>query len=50
MHRTSPIRKKSLAGHQWLTHVIPATWEAEIWRIVIGDQPRKIVLKTPFPN
>jgi hypothetical protein len=27
--------------------VILATWEAEIGRITVGDQPRKIVHETP---
>jgi hypothetical protein len=31
---------------QWLTHVILATHEAEIRRITVQSQPRKIVLKT----
>jgi hypothetical protein len=27
--------------------VISATWEAEIWRIMVQDQPGQIVHKTP---
>jgi hypothetical protein len=41
------------AGQPWLTIVILATWEAEIRRIVIQDQPRQIVRRTPnskIPN
>jgi hypothetical protein len=30
---------------QWLTPVIPATQEAEMRRIMVGSQPRKIVAK-----
>jgi hypothetical protein len=32
---TSHIKKELLAGHRWLTLVIPATQEAEIRRIVV---------------
>jgi hypothetical protein len=37
-----------LTGHQWLTPVILATQEAEIRRIIIGSQPRQIVLRNPI--
>jgi hypothetical protein len=40
------IKKKKRAGHQWLTPVIPATWEAEIGRIMVPGQPKQIDLKT----
>jgi hypothetical protein len=33
---------------QWLTRVILATQEAEIWRIMVRSQPRQIVHKTLF--
>jgi hypothetical protein len=36
------------AGHQWLTPVILATWEAEIRRITVQGQSRQIVCKTPI--
>jgi hypothetical protein len=38
------------AGCRRLTPVILAAWEAEIGRIVVRDQPGKIVLKTPSPK
>jgi hypothetical protein len=34
-YRCSSIKEVMLAGCQWLTPVILATWEAEIWRIVV---------------
>jgi hypothetical protein len=37
---------KNCARHQWLTLVILATRDAEIRRIAVQSQPRKIVLKT----
>jgi hypothetical protein len=39
-----------LAGHQWLTPIIRATWEAEMGRMEIQGQPRQIVLKTSSPK
>jgi hypothetical protein len=30
----------------WLTTVIPATWEVEIWRIKVGGQPRQKISYT----
>jgi hypothetical protein len=35
----SAKKKKSLAGHQWLAPVIVANQEAEIRRIMFGNQP-----------
>jgi hypothetical protein len=35
-----------MAGHWWLTRVIPATQEAEIRRITVQSQPGQIVRKT----
>jgi hypothetical protein len=37
-------------GHQWLTSVIPATWEVEIGRITVQGQLEKIVQKIPSPK
>jgi hypothetical protein len=39
--RTLGFRKMAKAGQvQWLTTVIPDTWEAEIGRIMVGGQSR----------
>jgi hypothetical protein len=35
-----------VAGHQGLTPVILATWEAEVRSIVVQGQPKQTVLKT----
>jgi hypothetical protein len=29
---------------------MPATWEAEIERLLVQSQPGQIVLETPFPK
>jgi hypothetical protein len=42
------IKKKKkgyLAGCQWLTPVILATWQAEIRRIVVPGQPRQTFVR-----
>jgi hypothetical protein len=39
----SYLKKEERTGCQWLTPVIPATWEAEIWRIAVQSQLRDIV-------
>jgi hypothetical protein len=36
--------------HQWSIPVILATWEAEIGRIRVPGQPKKIVHETPSPK
>jgi hypothetical protein len=41
-------KKKKRVGLQWLTPIIPATWEAEIRRIEFPAQ--ELVLKTPSPK
>jgi hypothetical protein len=38
------------ARHLWLTPVILAIWEAEIRRITVKGQSKRIVHKTPFPK
>jgi hypothetical protein len=32
---------------QWLMPEVPTTWEAEIWRTVVQDQPGQNVSQTP---
>jgi hypothetical protein len=44
------IKEKKLNGCWWLTLIILATWEAEIGKIKVRGQPKKIVLKTPSPK
>jgi hypothetical protein len=39
-----PVCKKSCQA-QWLTYIIPATWEAEIGRIMAQGQPRQKVTR-----
>jgi hypothetical protein len=39
---------KATSWGQWLTLVIPATWEAEIKRIEVWGQPRQTVPEIPF--
>jgi hypothetical protein len=42
-------KKKVVLGRcQWLTPIILATWEDEIWRIMVRGQPRQKVLKNPI--
>jgi hypothetical protein len=36
--------------HQWLTHIIPDTQEAEIRRIMVGSPPGQVVHETPSQN
>jgi hypothetical protein len=43
-------KTENLAGCQWLTPVILATWEADIRRTVVLGQPGQIILKTPPPK
>jgi hypothetical protein len=33
-------------GHWWPTPAILATWEVEIRRITVGNEPQQIVLET----
>jgi hypothetical protein len=40
------VVKKLLSQCWWLTPIIPATWEAEIKRIVFLGQRRQIVQET----
>jgi hypothetical protein len=32
------------------SHLILATWETEIWRIMLGGQLRQILRETPSPK
>jgi hypothetical protein len=41
-------KKKKQARSQWLTPLILANWEAEIWRIMVQGQPRQTVHETPI--
>jgi hypothetical protein len=42
------LKNSLIAGHQWLTLVIPATQEVKIRRIVVPSQPEQIVCETPI--
>jgi hypothetical protein len=39
-----------LAGHQWLTSIVAATWEMEIGRIAVQGQAGKTVHETLSPK
>jgi hypothetical protein len=41
---------KKLVECQWLTPVILATWKAEMGRIVVQGQPRKIICENLSPK
>jgi hypothetical protein len=41
------FKKRLLAGYQWLTPIILATWETEIRRTEVRGQPRQTVFKNP---
>jgi hypothetical protein len=42
--------KTFIARHWWLMPVLLATWEAEIRKIVVQNQPRQVVGETPSPK
>jgi hypothetical protein len=44
----STAKRKKEARHQCLTFVILATWEAEIERNMVQDQPGKKFMRPPF--
>jgi hypothetical protein len=46
--RPSLKKINNIARSQWLTPVILATQEAEIWRITVGSQPRQISSQDPI--
>jgi hypothetical protein len=46
----SLIIKRQNGSVLWPTPVIPATWEADVGRIVVQGQPREIVLETSSPK
>jgi hypothetical protein len=50
IRKEKEIRGIHQAGHQWLTLVILATWEAKMERINVQGQPGQIVHKTYFQN
>jgi hypothetical protein len=43
---SDPVKNCLIAGHWWLTSVILVTLEAEIRRITVRCQPKKIVCET----
>jgi hypothetical protein len=43
----SKTKRLLQTGHWWLMPVVLATQEAEIRRLAVQSQPRKIVCKTP---
>jgi hypothetical protein len=47
LYKSSHIKGRIIAGHQWLMPIIPATWEVEIRRIVVPRQPRQKGSRTP---
>jgi hypothetical protein len=46
LHLEEKFYLKKKAWHQWLTPIILATQEAEIWRIPVQSQPGQIVHKS----
>jgi hypothetical protein len=40
------IKGNNKARHQWLTSIILVTWEAEIMKITVPEQPKKEVGET----
>jgi hypothetical protein len=47
-HSKVALKKKKRARHWWLTSVILASQEAEIWKIAAQSQPGKIVPQDPI--
>jgi hypothetical protein len=43
------VKRENRGRVQWLTWVIPATWEVEIGRIIVQGQPRQKVNEIPKP-
>jgi hypothetical protein len=48
LERSTVKKYLYIARRRWLTPIILATQEAEIWRIVVRSQPRQIVRETLF--
>jgi hypothetical protein len=48
--RHEAIKERKVSRYQWLMPVVLTTWEAEIRKIEVQDQPGQIAHKTPSPK